>query len=177
MSGKGIKIALATSVVLNVFLLAGGATFWATNRAADKATEDVRSPRLSVPAVELIQTRSPQVAEKVLADLRAVALTASDDFHEARQSRREAIDITASDSFDAATVAALLERSRASEIRGRGRLESGAVEVLSMLEAEDRKALAPLLSRKRPHSRDSHDTAEAHKGDDAQKSEETAKAD
>ncbi len=176
MSGKGIKIALAASVVLNVFLLAGAATFFATDRAAEKATEEVRTPRLSVPAVELIQTRSPEVAEQVLADLRAVAMTARDDFHEARLTRREAIDITASDEFDAATVAALLERSRASEIRGRGRLESGAVEVLSKLQAEDRKALAPLLSRKRPQNRDNHSADEAHKGDEAQKNEETAKA-
>lgn len=155
MSGKGLKIALGVSVVLNVFLLAGGVTFWATDHYTDKAAEADRTPRLSVPAVELVQTRSPEVAEQVLADLRAVALTAHDDFREARSSRREAIALTASDQFDAATVAALLERSRASEIRARARLESGAVEMLSRLSAEDRKALAPLLSRKRPPHRDS----------------------
>lgn len=161
MSGKGLKIALGVSVVLNVFLLAGGVTFWATDRYTDKATDEVRTPRLSVPAVELIKTRPPEVADRVLADLRAVAMTARGDFHEARISRREAIDITASDDFDGATVAALLERSRASEIRGRGRLESGAVEVLAKLEAEDRKALAPLLSRKRPQGRDAIPTAQS----------------
>jgi len=154
MSCKGLKIALSVSVVLNVFLLAGGVTFWAADRYTDKAAEKDRAPRLSVPAVELVQTRSPEVAEQVLADLRAVALTARNDFHEARDSRREAIALTASDQFEAATVAALLERSRASELRGRGRLEAGAVEMLSRLEPEDRKALAPLLSRKRPQRSD-----------------------
>lgn len=154
MSGKGLRIALGVSVVLNVFLLAGGATFMATNRYAEKNVAEYQTPRLSVPAVDLIQSRSPQVAEKVLADLRAVALTARNDFHEARTSRREAIDITASDNFNAATVSSLLEHSRASELRGRGRLEAGAVEVLSRLDAEDRKALAPLLSRKRPRAAD-----------------------
>lgn len=170
MSGKGLKIALGVSVVLNVFLLAGGLTFWATDRAAEKATEEMRTPRLAVPVVELVQTRSPEVADKVLTDLRAVALSAREDFHEARLTRRQAIDMTASDTFDASTVAALLERSRASEIRGRGRLESGAVEVLSRLEPEDRKALAPILSRKRPQNRDNQNAA-------AQKAEEAKKAD
>ena len=163
MSGKGLKIALGVSVVLNVFLLAGGATFMATNRYADKNAAESQTPKLSVPAVELIETRSPEVAEKVLTDLRAVALTARDDFHEARTSRRAAIDMTASDNFNAATVSALLERSRASEIRGRGRLEAGAVEVLARLDAEDRKALAPLLSRKRPRNGDAPATETAAK--------------
>ena len=47
-------------------------------------------------------------------------------------------------------MAALLERSRASEARGRSRLETGAVETLNQLSPADRKALAPILSRHKP---------------------------
>ena len=62
--------------------------------------------------------------------------------------------MTASDSFDAVAVAALLERSRASEMRGRARLEAGAVETLGRLTPENRKALAPILSRHKSKSRE-----------------------
>lgn len=67
--------------------------------------------------------------------------------------------MTASDGFDAVAVAALLERSRASEMRGRARLEAGAVETLGRLSAADRKALAPILSRHKSRSRDKGDAA------------------
>lgn len=149
MTSRNMKKALCASVVLNIFLVAGGGTFlWVSSQ--NKAQDKSRAPHLSVPAVELIKTRSPEVSERVLTELREIALTAHGDFEEARRTRRQAIDITASDDFNASDVAALLEQSRASEIRGRGRLESGAVDVLSRLEAEDRKALATLLSRRRP---------------------------
>lgn len=168
MASKKLKIALSASLVLNVFLIAGGATFWWSNNQSSTMTDVSRTPRLSVPAVELVQTRSPKVAEKVLSDLRAVALTAREDFDEARSTRHAAINMAASDKFSASEVAALLEQSRASEIRGRGRLESGAVEVLASLEPADRKALAPLLSRRRPRGPDqacntNHEDGSAHK--------------
>ena len=152
MSARNLKLALGVSVVLNVFLLAGGGAFWWSSQQAAKLAELERTPRLSVPAVELVNTRSPEVAETVLAELRQIAMSAHEDYQEARTARRAAIDITASDQFDVARVSSLLERSRASEIRGRARLESGVVDMLSRLEAEDRKALAPLLSRKRPRN-------------------------
>lgn len=152
MSARHLKTALGVSVVLNVFLLAGGAAFWWSSQEAAKQARADRTPRLSVPAVELVNTRSPEVADKVLAELRQIAMSAHEDYQEARTARRAAIDITASDEFDVARVSGLLERSRASEIRGRARLELGVVDMLSRLEAEDRKALAPLLSRKRPRN-------------------------
>ncbi|MNI95879.1 hypothetical protein D3C73_1542250 [compost metagenome] len=51
-------------------------------------------------------------------------------------------------------VAALLERSRASEMRGRARLEAGAVETLGRLQPADRAALAAILSRHRSKSKE-----------------------
>jgi uncharacterized membrane protein len=152
MSARNLKLALGVSVVLNVFLLAGGAAFWWSSQEAAKQAEADRTPPLSVPAVELVNTRSPEVAEKVLTEMRQIAMSAHEDYQEARTARREAIDITASDQFDTARVSGLLEQSRASEMRGRARLESGVVDMLSRLNVEDRKALATLLSRKRPRN-------------------------
>ncbi|MDP0947607.1 hypothetical protein, partial [Klebsiella pneumoniae] len=59
------------------------------------------------------------------------------------------------DQFDPVAVASLLERSRASEMRGRARLESGAVETLNRLNPADRAALAPILSRHKSRSKES----------------------
>src|SRR5690606_41550217 len=84
----------------------------------------------------------------------ATDLQARPDLEEARAARREAIALTRADQFDAVAVAALLERSRASEMRGRARLEAGAVETLSRLGPTDREALAPILSRHRSKPKD-----------------------
>lgn len=149
MSGRGLKIALAASVALNIFALAGGATAWVMAKRVGEATAEARRPGRSEPVWSVVETRPPEVRDRVRRELRATALEARPDFEEARAARRQAIEQTRSDSFDAVAVAALLERSRASEMRGRARLESGAVETLSRLGPEDRAALAPILSRHR----------------------------
>ena len=61
--------------------------------------------------------------------------------------------------------ATLLEQSRAAEMRGRQRLETGAVALLATLTPEERKALTPLLQRKGSARRDAarHDGSGAHR--------------
>lgn len=148
MASRTLKTALAVSAALNVFLLAGGAAIWVKTRTATEAEQTVRTSR-SETVMELVDTRPQSVAVPLKEDLRALALTARPDFEAARGARREAITITASDDFDPAKVKALLEQSRAAELRGRARLETGAVDLLNGLEAEDRKALSRILSRHR----------------------------
>lgn len=152
---KGLKIALAASVALNIFAVVGGGTAWVLSRKVAEQAAEGRRPGRSEPVWAVVEGLPPAVRDQVKEELRANALQARPDFEEARAARREAIAITASDSFDAVAVAALLERSRASEMRGRSRLESGAVETLGRLSVENRKALAPILSRHRSRSHDS----------------------
>ena len=151
MASRKIKLALVASVALNVFLIAGGTAVWLTARETREAERMTRTTRTDT-LMELVDKRSPEVAEKIEERLRGVAMAARPDFQEARAARRQAIALTASDDFDAVVVAGLLEQSRASEMRGRARLESGAVEILNDQEPDDRKALARILSRYRPHS-------------------------
>lgn len=148
MAGRTVKVALVASVALNVLLLAGGTALWMTAREANRAEQSIKATR-SETIMELVRTRSPEVAGKIEERLREVALTARPDFQEARAARREAIALTASDNFDPTVVAGLLEQSRASEMRGRARLEAGAVDILADQKAEDRKALSRILSRHR----------------------------
>ena len=167
---KGLKIALAASVALNIFAVVGGGTAWVLSRKAQEQAAEGRRPGRSEPVWAVVEALPPAVRDQVNGELRASALEARPDFEDARAARREAIAMTASDGFDAVAVAALLERSRASEMRGRARLEAGAVETLGRLSAADRKALAPILSRHKSKARDKGAASEtqhpAHKAGD-----------
>lgn len=167
---KGLKIALAASVALNIFAVVGGGTAWVLSRKAQEQAAEGRRPGRSEPVWAVVEALPPAVRDQVKGELRASALEARPDFEDARAARREAIAMTASDGFDAVAVAALLERSRASEMRGRARLEAGAVETLGRLSAADRKALAPILSRHKSKARDKGAASEtqhpAHKASD-----------
>lgn len=148
MNPRTLKIALAVSVALNLFAIAAGATLYvAQGKVEDRIEAQQRSPRSNSPKA-LIGQLDPAVRDRVGDALRASALAARPDFEEARTKRREAVEIAASGSFDAPRVAALLEQSRAAELRGRARLEANAVDILATLEADDRKALSEILTRR-----------------------------
>ncbi|WP_433952068.1 periplasmic heavy metal sensor [Brevundimonas diminuta] len=154
MNGRGLKIALAASVALNIFAVAGAGAAWMAAKRVKEATAEARQPGRSEPVWAVVEARPPAVRDQIKREMRATALEARPDFEEARAARREAIALTRSDQFDPVAVAALLERSRASEMRGRARLESGAVETLNRLNPADRAALAPILSRHKSRSKE-----------------------
>lgn len=147
MTSRSLKIALAVSVALNVFAVASAAAVWVAREKIEDRVAEARRPGRSETMWNVVEQASPAVREQVKHDLRANAMLARPDFDEARAARREAIALTGAETFDPVAVAALLERSRASEMRGRSRLEAGAVEILGRLSPADRKALAPILSR------------------------------
>lgn len=147
MSKRALMIALAASLALNVFAVAAGVTVWINREAAEERIEETRSGRERVPLMEVIDTIDPARRDAVRAELRAAALAARPDFHEARDARREAIALVESEDFEPAAVSALLEQSRASELRGRARLEVEAVRILSGLSPEDRARMSTILRR------------------------------
>ena len=149
MTSRSLKIARAVSVALNVFAVATGGAVWVAREKVGAWMADARRAPGGQPVWEVVERLPPEVRDQVKRDLRANAMLAKPDFEEARAARREAIALTGAETFDPVAVAALLERSRASEARGRSRLETGAVEILGRLDQADRKALAPILSRHR----------------------------
>lgn len=150
MSARSLQIALAVSVALNVFAVAAGATYLiGANRVEDEVAAQ-RRPMRGPPMMEVVEGMDPAVRDRVRQALRASALAARPDFDAARDARRRAIGMAEAESFDSAAVQALLEQSRLAEMRGRSKLETGAMEILSTLNAKDRKALAPILSRHGP---------------------------
>lgn len=143
MTPRSLKIALAVSVALNLFaigLAAGGVIVGA------KLADERRSPR-HVTFVQALQSIEPETRDNVHDSMRALALSARPDFQESREARRQAIALARAETFDRESVDALLARSRAAEMRGRTRMETGTVEILSTLEADDRAQLASMLTR------------------------------
>ena len=148
MTSKSLKIVLAVSVALNLFAVAGGVTYVVNRDRIERRIEDQRRPGREGPLAEVLADLDPAVRQRVRTSLRESALAARPDFEAARAARREAIDIAGQPTLDAARVESLLEQSRSAEMRGRTRLENGAVAVLATLTPEERKALAPILQRK-----------------------------
>lgn len=148
MSPKALKIALAASVALNLFAVAAGATLLVTRAKVEEQVEAQHRPARVGSPMRLIEQLDPAVRERVRDTMRASALAARPDFEVARQKRREAVEMGRSATFDPIRASALLEESRAAEIRGRARLEADAVALLATLEPDDRRALSEILTRR-----------------------------
>lgn len=148
MTARTLKIALAASVALNLFAAAAGATLLVGRANVERRIEaQHRAPRDSS-LMTVVEGLDPEVRDRVRDTLRASALAAKPDWEETRLKRREAILMTRSADFEPARVAALLEQSRAAELRGRARLEADAVALLATLEPDDRAALSEILTRR-----------------------------
>lgn len=158
MSTRGLKIALAVLVLVNVFALAAlGTTLVTLNRMESRIEAEPRSGGERRSPRQMLRDLDPETRERVTAALRASALAARPDFEEARRLRREAlVGVTAPD-FDPAVVSAALERSRAAELRGRKRIEDDALALMATLAPEDRARLAPILTRSGRGRRDRGD--------------------
>lgn len=167
MSSKGLKIALALSVALNLFAAAALVTVTVGRDRVEQRVENQSKPGREGSFKAVLAGLDADVRDQVRARLRASALAARPDFDAARAARRQAIDLAGQPTFDPAAVKVLLEQSRAAELRGRARLEDNAVGVLSELEPDDRKALSIMLARHGPRGRNARDRDGAPASSDA----------
>lgn len=150
MNARTLKIALAASVALNLFAVAGGGAFLFTRAQENDRIEAQRKPGREGSLSSMVAGMEPELKQRVRRELRASALAARPDFDLARQARRDAIDRANAETFDPVAVQTLLEQSRLAEMRGRAQVEAGAIGVLGTLELEDRRALTPILARRGP---------------------------
>lgn len=157
MSRRTLMIVLAVSLALNLFAAAAAMTAYVNRATVQERIEQTRPDRVRIPAMEVVETLDESTRDAVRATLREAALAARPDFQEARQARRRAIALAEAETFDATAVSALLEQSRASELRGRARLEGDAVRVLSELNAEERARMSVILMRHGPRHRRGED--------------------
>lgn len=148
MSPRALKIALAASVALNLFAVAAGATLLIGRDRVEQRVEDQRGAPRDASMMTLVSHVDPEVRQRVRTSIRASALAAKPDFDEARQKRREAVSLAETGPLDPVRIRTLLDESTAAEMRGRTRMETDAVSLLGTLEADDRKALAVILTRR-----------------------------
>ena len=113
MTTKTLKIALAVSVALNLFAVAGGVTYVVGRDKIERRIEEQRRGGREGPLAEVLAGLDPAVRQRVRASLRETALLARPDFEAARAARREAIAVAGQPTLDAPRVQALLEQSRA----------------------------------------------------------------
>lgn len=156
MNARSLKIVLAASVALNLFALAGGAAFLISRAQVDGRVQEQCKPGREGSLSSMVAGMDPQTSQRTRAALKQSALAARPDFDRAREARREAIDLANAVEFDPVAVQTLLEQSRLAEMRGRARMEAGAIGVLGTLELDDRRALTPILVRR---SKKAHDAA------------------
>lgn len=147
MKAGTLKLVLAVSVALNLFTLAAGVTLLVGRADVERRLEAQHRPR-DRGFMSVVEGLDPAVRERVRETLRASARAARPDFEETRMKRRQAAALVRSADFDPVRVAALLEQSRAAEMRGRARLEADAVALLATLAPDDRAAFSEMLSRR-----------------------------
>lgn len=153
MTTRGLKIALGVSVALNLFALGAGATLYVSQaRIAQQVEAQTRAPREGSPQ-RLFDRLSPEERPRIRAAMRASALAARPDFELARDRRRDAIAMAATEDFDPERLTALLAESRAADQRGRARMERDTVALLATVEGQDRVVLADILKKRRDRSR------------------------
>lgn len=150
MSPRALTIALIASVGVNLFAAVAATTVIVGRASVEEHVEEQRRPGRGGSYFAMLDGMEPAARERVRETLRASALASRPDFEAARQARREAVELAGAKTFDAAAVSALLQRSREAELRGRARLERDMIALLPSLSAEDRAALAPVLSRTSP---------------------------
>lgn len=141
MRGRGLRIALVVSLVLNMFLvggITGAAIMWSKTETRRPLNGIGRPARLRQASEDL----QPDNRRALRQAVRAAARSVRPQARRARAARIEARDLLMKPDFDRAAFEAALARARADDIAIRTRLEQSVVGVVATLPAEERAVLA-----------------------------------
>ncbi|OYX31828.1 MAG: hypothetical protein B7Y99_09620 [Caulobacterales bacterium 32-69-10] len=140
------KIAIAVSLVLNLFLIGSLVGVIIVGlKMADERAEVRRGRGHDIGAA--LQALPDERRRAFREVMRARALSAAPDFRAAGEARREATQLMAAQTYDAAAVSAALARARAAEARARARIDATLATRLSEFSAEERKLFAQVMMR------------------------------
>lgn len=147
MNGRGLLVALLTSLALNLFLVGLGVGAWALGpRLMQPTPVVVQGPgRTSLPLWAIGRSLSPQYRPAFNAMLRKALQSSAADIREARGIKRKAFDAMGTDGFDAAKVTADLDRARTLEFGARLRVEHDVVAYAATLPADERANLSEAM--------------------------------
>jgi uncharacterized membrane protein len=150
--GNGAKIALAISLVLNLFLIGAGVSAFVFR---ERLLHDLHGLRPPTPLNVAARALDPDVRAKLRDAMRSAALTAKPDFVAAREARMKAAELAAAPTYDRAAVKAELVEARNSETHGRGLLDDRLLDFMGTLPPDQRAKLAEAL-KGRPPRHDRH---------------------
>jgi uncharacterized membrane protein len=144
MSRSGLKIALAASLVVNVFTIGaiGGLVYIGAQIGAARAA--ARQNPLVRAADDLTPTN--EAAFKLA--LRQTMTVERPAIADSRLARRRAMDLFEAPSFDPAATKAAMAQARADDLQVRARLEEGVVDFAARLPTTERRALADGFRRR-----------------------------
>jgi uncharacterized membrane protein len=145
MTSSRIKIALAVSLALNLFVIgavAGSAGMQArlTKKAPQSSTRGNTSALIR--AAEVLPEAKRQ---QYIARLKTEGENAQADFKAARAARVRASDMIAAPNYDLAGISALLAEARTHDVRARTRFETAVIEFAATRTPEERKVLGERL--------------------------------
>jgi uncharacterized membrane protein len=146
MTSSRLKIALAASLALNLFVIgavAGAAGMQA--RLSKKAPET--STRGNTSALMRAAEVLPEAKrEQYIARLKTEGENAQADFKAARAARVKASALIAASDYDLPRISALLAEARTHDVRARTRFEDAVIRFAATLTPEERKVLGERLS-------------------------------
>jgi uncharacterized membrane protein len=149
MSSPRLKLILAISLLVNVFILgglAGGAyRLWSgPDRAATVSAQPLRGVRLA--AMELSAARQ----EEFRLALRDARRGAAPLVEQSRAGRREIGRLFAAQTFDAGATDRAMAETRQADIALRGRIENAVVHFAATLDPDERQRFAQGLQERGP---------------------------
>ena len=136
MSGRGLKIGLAVSLVVNVFAIGAlGGLIYVRSLPA-------RAPGNPNPLVRAADVLSPAQQAAFKQMLRQHVVQDRPTIRDSRQAKRRMLDQIAAPTFDRAAVSASLAQARADDVAVRMHLEEGVVDFAAQLSPADRATFA-----------------------------------
>jgi uncharacterized membrane protein len=138
---RGLKIGLAVSILLNVFLICAGFS------AAVYAHRKFNNGALPQPSPLAIAARGldPAQRERLRQLMRVDTNGRKTDFATAREDRRKAAELAAQPNFDRPAIEAQLAAARAADQQGHTKLDAAVLDFMQTLPLDQRVKLAPGL--------------------------------
>lgn len=147
MNGRGLQIALAISLIFNVFVVGAFVGAGAMQLRAERQKAQAKQPSALVKAGDALNEKDREAYRDMLKEegIKVHPITAA-----AKQARNAAADEFAKPQFDLAAANALLGRARDADVAARGQLETAVVAYAAGLPPDERAALGEGLRRPPP---------------------------
>jgi uncharacterized membrane protein len=137
MEGRGLKIALAVSLVVNVFIIGAVAGFLLTPVLAPPTAQAMKNPTIA--AGEQLNPDDRAAFHQMLSD---ASQASGPTVLDSRLARRELIQLLKTEPFDRAGATAAMARARADDQQVRARLDEAVLDFAAKLSPQERAAMA-----------------------------------